>query len=364
MSGIFGALNMSSTERAFVNTVGQELVFDAINQVLAQHNADVQAAMNIFVDGQTESFKFRYLLPGGGELQQRGLQAQAGNVQRAGSWDASLPLWDFGAALGGNDVALAYMTMQELDAHLKTITAQNLNTVRKEILKALLDNASYTYSDPINGSLTIQPLANGDGTLYPPVLGSTTEADDTHHLETNYAPSSISDTNDPFVTIANELEEHFGTPTAGGNILVLTNNDATSKTRDLAAFVPVTDMGIMPGDDTATVMGLPAGTIVPGRLLGRHEEAGVWIAEWRYLPATYMVGVHLDAPKPLRMRVDPGYTGLGTGLQLVATSDQAPLQNSHYRNRFGIGVVNRLNGVVLELGTGGSYTVPTGYAHG
>lgn len=361
MSAIFGVLGLDDNDRSFVNTLGQEVVFEGINETLARHNADLMAAMSVFVDGETESFKFKYKLPGGGYLQRRGGKAQSGNVRRAGEWNVALPLEDFGAAIGGDDVSLAYMTMQELDAHLNTIIQQDINTMRRQILSAILDNVQYTFPDPIHGDLTIEPLANGDAVVYPPVLGSDTEATDNHFIETNYAPASISDTNDPYVTGANELEEHFGAPTSGSNIVALINNDATAKTRDLAAFVPVTDMGIQPGQDTATVLGLPAN--LPGRLLGRHEEAGVWIAEWRHLPATYMTFIHLDAPKPLRVRRDPANTGLPRGLQLISTSDVYPLQNSHYRNRYGVAVVNRLNGVVLELGTGGTYTVPSGYSH-
>lgn len=361
MSGIFGLLGLDDTDRAFVNTLGQRVVYDAIGQLFEQHNADLMAAMSVFVDGETEDFKFRYKLPGGGYLSRRGGQAQSPNVKRTGSWDVALPLEDFGAAIGGDDVTLAYMTVQELNTHLQTIMQQNINTTRLEILKALLDNVSYTFVDEIHGSLSVVALANGDGVLYPPVLGTSSEAEETHHIETNYAPGSISDTNDPYVTAANELEEHFGAPTAGSNIVQFINPDAVAKTRDLAAFVPVTDMGVMPGQDTATVLGLPGN--LPGRLLGRHEEAGVWIAEWRWVPATYQIAIHLDAPKPLRMRVDPANTGLARGLNLVSTSDAYPLQNSHYRNRFGVAVVNRLNGVVLELGTGGTYSVPSGYSH-
>lgn len=361
MSEIFGVLGLDDTDRSFVNTIGQEVVFDAVNETLRRHNEDLMAVLSIFLDGVTESFKFKYKLPGGGYLQRRGGQAQSGNVKASGEWNAAIPLEDFGAAVGGDDVSLAYMTMQELDRHLDTVIAQNINTTRREVMKAMLDNVQYTFPDPLHGDLTIEPLANNDAVVYPPVLGSAAEATENHYIETNYAPGSISDTNDPYVTIGNELEEHFGTPTSGSNILVLINDDATAKTRDLVAFVPVTDMGILPGQDTATVLGLPGN--LPGRLLGRHEEAGVWIAEWRFLPATYMIGLHLDAPRPLRMRRDPANTGLPQGLQLISTSDMYPLQNSHYRNRFGVAVVNRLNGVVLELGTGGTYTVPTGYSH-
>jgi hypothetical protein len=75
-----------------------------------------------------------------------------------------------------------------------------------------------------------------------------------------------------------------------------------------------------------------------------------------------MLGLHLDAPKPLLVREDPAETNLGTGLQLVSQDEDTPFVASHYRHRFGMGVGNRLNGAVMELGTGGSYTVPSAYA--
>jgi hypothetical protein len=62
------------------------------------------------------------------------------------------------------------------------------------------------------------------------------------------------------------------------------------------------------------------------------------------------------------MRVDPASTGLGQGLQLVAESDTHPFSASHYSHRFGLGAGNRLNGVVMELGTGGTYSIPSGYS--
>jgi len=53
---------------------------------------------------------------------------------------------------------------------------------------------------------------------------------------------------------------------------------------------------------------------------------------------------------------------LGDGLQLVAKENAFPFEASFWRHRFGIGGGNRLNGVVLEFGTGGSYSIPAAYA--
>lgn len=358
MAGIFGILGLSDTERVFANTVGQAVVYDGIARLVDRYNQELTAALSVFVEEQTENFKERYKLPGGGRLQRRGGYAASAAVKAYGGYDVAYPLEDFGAQLADSDVALAYMTLQDLDRHLDTIFAQDANTVRFEILKALLNNTQDTFVDPLHGSLTIEPLANGDSVTYPPVLGSESEATDSHYLESGYAASSISDTNNPYITIRDELEEHFGAVQGGANILAFINNAQVTKTEALTDYVDLTDRFMQAGQDTATLFNLPGR--LPGRVIGRTN--GCWIIEWRWIPANYIVAVDADAPKPLKMRVDPANTGLPRGLALVATDDKYPLESAHYRHRFGIGCGNRLNGVVMELGTGGSYTIPSGYS--
>ena len=60
------------------------------------------------------------------------------------------------------------------------------------------------------------------------------------------------------------------------------------------------------------------------------------------------------------MRVDPAYTGLGSGLQLVATNDKYPFTESFYSHRFGVAAANRLNGVAMII-SAAAWSVPTGY---
>jgi len=358
MGAIFGHLNISDTDRVFATTPGQATIWQAVQDYLTAWNTELNNATALFVDTVTANFKERYKLPGGGYLQRRNSEGRYGTVKPTGQWDVAYPLEDFGASMGWNDVDIAYMTVQELERTVLTITAQSINTVRFEMLKALLNNTARTFVDPLNGSLTIQPLANGDSVVYPPVQGSDAEATETHYLESGYATASISDTNNPIKTIVDDLEEHFGVPTGGSNIAVMINNAETAKVTAITGFVPVSDRFVNPGDDTAVPTGLPS--TLPGKVLGRLS--GAWVLEWRRLPATYMVGTHLDVPKPLKQRIDPADTGLGVGLQLVATDDEFPFTQSFWRHRFGFGVGNRLNGVVMEMGTGGSYSIPTGYS--
>jgi len=359
MSGIYGALGLNETDRAFVSTVGQQAVFDAVQMLLQRWNEDLNIALNLFVERHTSDYKLRYKLPGGGYLQRRGRQGRPAVVKATGYWDVAFPLDDFGAGLGGDDVSLAYMSIQELNRHLDTIFMQDLNTVRFEILKALFDSASFTWADEQWGNLSCVPLANGDSVVYPPVLGADAEATHSHFYGTNYLSSAISDSNNPFPGIRDHLEEHFGTPTGGSQIVAFINQAQTLKVQALTNFVDVPDTHEQPGANTAVAIGLPAG--MPGRVLGHTD--GCWVVEWRYMPANYIVGLHLAAPKPLIMREDMPESGLGSGLQLIATIKDNPLQESFYRHRFGLAVGNRLNGVCGYFVASTSYTTPTGYAH-
>jgi hypothetical protein len=356
MAGIFGALGFGDTDRIFASTQGQTVVLDAIQTYLNRVNNDLNMALSIFVEGDTEGYTERYKLPGGGRLRRRGTDGRYGVAKASGGWDVAYPLEDFGSELGGDDVVLAYMTAGDMDRHLSTVTIQNVNTVRFEVLKALFNDSNATFVDALHGSLTIRRLANTDGSTYPPVLGSESEADEDHYLESGYAAASISDSNNPYITIRQELEEHFGASTGGDNIVVFIHPDEVPETEDLTSFHPVIDSSIRAGANTDIPVNLP---MVPGKILGRVE--GCWAVEWRWMPSGYMLAIHMDAPAPLKRRVDPADTGLGRGLQLIVNEQQFPHQVAVYRHRFGLGVANRLNGVVMELGTGGTYTIPTAY---
>jgi hypothetical protein len=358
MSGIFGHLNISDTERVFAATLGQQVLFEEARKYLDRVNQEMNQFLGVFVEETTENYKMRYKLPGGGHLQRRGPDGRYGAVKAYGYWDVALPREDFGAQIAGNDVDMAYMTVQELDNHISTVVLQNANTVRFELLKALINNTADTFTDPLWGSLTIQPLANGDTVVYPPVLGSESEATEDHYLEAGYLATAIDDTHNPYITIRDDLIHHYGISGDGYNIAVFINGAEAPETEALTDFDPVTDPYVQPGANPNTLFGLPAG--LPGAVIGRTN--GVWVIRWDWVPATYMIGVHLDAPKPLKMRVDPADTGLGRGLQLVARDEQFPFESSFWRHRFGLGCGNRLNGVVMELAAGGSYTIATGYS--
>lgn len=358
MSSIFGSLNLSDSDRVYNSTQGQSVIFDAVQDYLTRVNSEMNASMSVFVERTITDHKLRYKLPGSGYLQKTGDDGRPGAVKGYGSWDVAFPLEEYGAQLAGGQVAMSYMTVAELDRHVQTVAVQNANTIRFEMLKKLFNNNQVSFTDSIWGTLLVEPIANGDSVTYPPVLGATAEATENHFLESGYAASAISDTNNPYITIRDELEEHFGQEQGNSNVAVFINTAQVTKTEALTDFDPINDRFIAPGANTDLPTGMPAG--LPGRIIGRTN--GVWVVEWKFIPPGWCFGLHLDAPKPLMRRIDPADTGLGDGLQLVAKDMQHPFEATFWRHRFGLGAGNRLNGVAMEFGTGGTYTIPTAYA--
>lgn len=360
MATLAGILGLADSDRSFVSTIGQRVVYEAAQQMVDMWNQEVMSFMDLFLEETTEQFKERYVLPGGGQLERRGPNSTPASVKASGYWDVAYPLEDFGASIGGDDVTLAYMTLPEMTRHLQTVFNKDANTLRFEMLKALFNNTTRTFVDPIRGSLSIVPLANGDSVTYPPVQGTTADATATHYVESNYAASAISDTNNPFATAAATLKARWGAPTGGAPIVAFSNSAQNAKIVALTDFESLVDYRVVPSVNANRMNPVALPPIYPGEVIGITSSC--INIQWDWIPANYILFVHTGAPKPLKLRVDPADTGLPQGLALVNRDDEKPLQNAFWRHRFGVGVGNRLNGYVMELGTGGTYTIPTAYA--
>ncbi len=363
MANIFGHLNVSDQDYVFSSTVGQRVIYEAAANYVDLASEELTRLLSVFVARSTSDHTLRYKLPGNGYLQRRGPDGRYGAVKASGQWDVAFPLEDFGAMIAGNDVDMAYMTVAELDRHINTVVQQNVNTSRYEVLTALTSRSNGTFIDPQHGSLTIRSLANTDGTLYPPVIGSMTEADDEHYLELGDTSAAIDDTHDPWsgvntnsVSIVGELEEHFGVQAGSAEIVSFINQAEVTVVSGLTDFEPVDIRQIQEGQQTASPIQVP--TDLPGVVIGRHR-GGAWIVRWDWIPATYILSVTTAVEAPLYKRIDPAATGLGVNLQLVAEDEEFPFKDTTWRHRFGYGVGNRLNGIMVECAAGGSYTDPT-----
>lgn len=356
---IAGILGIEDSEHAFVEGVGQRQVFDATQEYVAMVNEDLARVTSLFIEKTTEDHKFRYYLPADGELQKVSDMGRPGERKVGGSWDVALPLEGFGDALGTTRIDIAYMSLADYQRHVEGIALRAQNTLRKQIMITLFDNVGYTFADIKRGNLSVVPLANQDGTLFPALAGGSTAAQANHYAEAGYAVSAISDTNNPIKTISRALRQRFGANGANRRRVILVAPGMQDYVEALTDFEAVDDPNVRRGANSNSVLNEPVA--IPGEIIGYCNEA--YVSVWDWMPATYAIGIDLLAEKPIQMRVDPGYTNLPRGLQLVTESDAFPITKSDWQWRFGLGVVNRLNGYVMEVANGGGYTIPTGFSH-
>jgi hypothetical protein len=360
MGHIASILGISAAERQSINSIGERIVYDAAMQYVLARQEEIALTTSALIGAETELWQEQYALPGGGMLPPVSGDTAAPTRRTLGSWSVAYPLATYGASLGYTKEVLGYTTPDGFELQVNGIIEAGLNRLRHEILRRLFKNTvdSITEAYPAGATLTVQPLANGDSVVYPPVEGSNTEATDNHYLASGYAANTISNTNNPLRTLADELYEHFPATTGGINGVVFINNAQTALISALTEFDAVVDNFIRAGSNTDVPINLPN---VPGKIIGRANVSGVWVVEWRWIPADYMLALNLEADGPLKMRVDMASSGLPRGLHMSFTDPNRPIQTMEWKHRFGIGASNRLNGVVMQLTTG-SYTIPSAYA--
>jgi len=367
MGWLASRLDILDSEHTYVNTVGKGLVFKHCDEWVAKHNAEIAALMALFVERTTENFEEKYLLPGGGKLQRLTMGAPATAVKRYGSYTVGFQLNKYGAVLAGDEDTFGYMSIRELEVQIDNILIQDLNMTRYRILVSLFENDNLAFTDPYraNAPTTVTRLANTDGSLYPPKVGSETEAEDQHYREGAFSVAEMEDANpnfNPVAILVGEIAEHFGgIGTTGRNFVYFHGTDQTPKLKLFTDYVPAEQTKVQLGDDTARMRaGWPA---VPGTIHG--VSSGAYLSEWAWMPATYGLCILVGVPAPLIMRVHPARTGLGQGLILVSTDEHHPVTQMHYKHDYGFGCGNRLGAAIIEISDeqgAEAYAPPAAYA--
>lgn len=324
------------------------VVTDALQQAVAEHNRQLDSLMSLFVE-RTTNYSERYKQVGAARLQPMDDDGRARPIKPAGYYDVAFPLQAGGSAWGANYVTRAKMTVADVARQLDMMLLADNRWLRDHILGALFQTTAWTFTDPLFGALTIQPLANGDGTLYNIIAGNDAGLDDTHQLG---QAGAINVTN-PYPTIYAELIEH---PENGGKVISFIPTGLRATTEALATFMPTADQNVRIGADSNVLIG-SLGVAVPGTVLG-YETSGVWIVEWPQLPANYIVAVTTEGPRPVAMREDPEPEL--RGFKMVAERPDYPFWEAQWLRRAGFGIRNRVGAVVMEI-SDASYDIPTGY---
>jgi hypothetical protein len=336
------------TERVTDTNIPQ--INAAIDQALAEHNRQMDALMSLFVRTTTE-YKQRYRSAKNKRLQPLDEIGRARPTKRAGHYDVAWPIQDAGDAFGVDYVTRVKMTVQEVNDWLAETMIADKRWLRDHLLAALLDNTTWTYPDQAYGDLTIQPLANGDATVYNLQSGADTGATAQHY--TGQANAIGAGADNPYPVLRDLL---MNKPENGGEVIAFIPSGLRAATEALATFIERTDPNIAPGTSTTQLTGT-LGVSYPGRLVG-YETSGVWIVEWMQLPAGYVIAVATEGERPLAMRQHP--EAQLQGFRRVADRDDYPWYESQYVRRAGFGAWNRVGAAVREIADA-TYEIPTGY---
>jgi hypothetical protein len=349
---LYGFVQLKDLANRRVTEVGVQVVNDAINTAIAEHNRQIDAILALFAERTTE-FKERFSSPVASRLQPLDEHGRARPIKPLSQYDVAYPIQDGGTAWGATYKTSQKMTVQEANDITATLISADVRWLRDHVLAALFANVAWTFNDPIHGALTIQGLANSDTVQYMIQAGADAGATDSHYLG---QAGAIADVTNPFPTIYAELSEH---PENSGDVIAFIPTANKTATQGLATFYPTRDPNVTSGTGVTELTGslgvsLPSG---PTSLLG-YEASGVWIAEWKSLPSNYIVAVTTGGERPLKMREEPEASL--QGFQKVAERNDHPFYESQYLRSAGFGGNNRVGAVVMEV-SDASYDIPTNY---
>jgi hypothetical protein len=346
---LYGFHNLKDLAATRISGTLVEATNDAINLAVAEHNRIIDAVMSAFVT-RTTRYTERYAQVSDANLQPLDDDGRALPIKPAGAYTTAYPIQSGGSAWGANYVTRQKMTVADAERATAMMLTADANWMRTHIFAALFSNQTWTFADPMNGDLTIQPLAlASDGVTYG-VVGGAASATDTHHI----AQAGDITTTNPFPTMRAELVEH---PQNTGDVVVFVPSGTNAtQTKALATFNPVVDPNIQPGSGSDRLVG-SLGMTTPGSLIG-YEDSGVWLVEWSQLPADYLIGITTGGDNPLAMREDeePELQGFNR----VAERNDHPFYESQWLRRAGFGARNRVGAVVMRV-SNGTYAEPTGY---
>ncbi len=325
-----------------------QMVNTAIAASVEEHNRQVSAALDELIE-RTTDYTTRYKIGGGGTLQPLDEWGNPLPVKDSGFYDVAFPIQGGGTAWGDNRVSRALMTVGEAQRYTLGALRRDADWMRRHFLAALFDNTTWSFVDEEKGTLTVQPLANGDAVTY--ARNNGTFAADTHY----YAQAgAIADATNPFPTWLSELSEH---PENAGPFVAYIPTNVKAAVQGLANFIDVADPNVNPGIMAPTLTSNAVGRGFGDAVIGYVD--GIYVVEWSFLPDNYGVVIARGAEtKPLRMREYPA-----PALQGLFTENHSPdgnLQEYRFIRYAGFGAYNRVGALAWRV-SNGAYAIPTGY---
>jgi len=217
-----------------------------------------------------------------------------------------------------------------------------------------------------NEPTTVFKFYNADGEV-PPAVGTFTHSGTHSHYLTSGGAQITSANVD---TMMDELNHHGYNLQGGYTLVLLVAKQEADRIRAFRTssgarydFVPNASLyeGKIWVPNNGQYVGGPQGT-VPGEI---GTYGAFHVVEDMNIPTGYPFAFasggndNLNNPVGIRQHANPAYRGLKI---IPGQRSDYPLVDSFYRRGFGTGIRHRGAGVVMQVTTNGSYTVPTIYA--
>lgn len=345
----YGLFNRRDVAGRLITEIGVSEVETAVDQTIAQHNAEI-TALNSLLVRQTTDFKKQYRTPARNRLQPIDEMNRALPVKGGGVYTVEWPLKSAGTAWGLDYQTRQKMTVAQAAEQNENMLEGDRVWMREQILAALFANTDWTWADVDHGSQTIHGLANGDAITYMRT-GGRPAATAQHYLAQT---DDIADAANPYTTIGDTLRRY---PDNSGQVVALIPSNLRADTLDLATFQLGPDPNVRSAMSDEVLVG-NLGVTVPGEVLGYEKGGRVWVVEWPSLPDDYIVAVMTGGERPLAQREDP--TPVLQGFNRVATREDYPFSEFQYLRIAGFGAWNRVGALVYQIGSA-SYSVPSDF---
>jgi hypothetical protein len=354
MATVTGTHDISTLLAAEVQSVaefGETRVAEILAADNAAHNAIVADMMSDLADTGTDRQRV-YGASTDGDMVEVDEYGRAPTQKNVGSSTVAFPLKKFEYALGWTGDFMLQATPADLARAQQAAQKAHLRMIRKEIQKALLVSANYTWVDSFTDkvSLSVKRLVNADSAIIPNGPNGESFDGSTHtHYNARVAALAISDVQ---ATIDDVVEHGHG---ADVRIVINRTDEATFKAlTGTGGFVPYTDPRMIYRNTDTPGKALDISRL-DNRAVGLLGNAELWVKPWGV--ANYAVVYSAGDPqKPLVMRQKP--QPALQGLRIAAELNTHPLHAQYMQAYYGFGVWNRTNGAVLYIG-GTSYADPT-----
>lgn len=271
---------------------------------------------------------------------------------------------------------LADATQQQVDAIQNAAIEADSQLVFTSIMTRLFDNTN-TSATLKGNPYNVYAFWNNDGNVPPPYRTKTFLGSHNHYTTTNGTVLEATDLDD----LIENVTEHGYTKQLGYRIVVMINSAQAPTIRAFRSaasnngVVDAThgDWDFIPSQGTASSL-LPRDVVLQGQqvanslagltVIGSYGDA--IIVQDDYIPAGYLAcfatGGQASLNNPIAFRQ---HTNVALqGMRLIAgPKADYPLIESYYMRGFGVGVLQRGAGAVMQVVTGTTYTPPTTYTY-